>query len=70
MIEPTPIVYRSKRKWYKHQKIKKFALKLQLKTIQILTNDVQMLILCLSYYFTAVIEGIVVQKSVYTSIYI
>ena len=37
------------------QKIKKFALNLQLQTIQILTNDVQVLILCLSYYITTVL---------------
>ena len=33
---------------------KKFALNLQLQVIQILTNDVQMLILCLSYFITTV----------------
>ena len=33
---------------------KKFALNLQLQTIQILTNDVQMLILFLSYLITTV----------------
>ena len=36
------------------QKIKKFALNLQLQTIQILTNDVQVLIFCLSYFITTV----------------
>ena len=36
--------------WYKHQKIKTFALNLKLQAIQILINDVQMLILCLSYF--------------------
>ena len=41
--------------WYKHRKKrKKFPLNLQLQTIQILTNDVQMLILCLSYSITSV----------------
>ena len=34
--------------------MKKLALNLQLQTIQILTNDVQMLILCLSYFITTV----------------
>ena len=38
----------------KHQEIKKFALNLQLQTIQILTNNVQVLILCLSYFIIAV----------------
>ena len=33
---------------------KKFTLNLQLQTIQILTNDVQVLILCLSYFITTV----------------
>ena len=36
-----PIVSWSKSNRYKHQKIKKYALNLQLQTIQILTNDVQ-----------------------------
>ena len=38
----------------KHQRINKFASNLQRQTIQILTNDVQMLILCLSYFTTTV----------------
>ena len=38
-----------------NQKIKTFALNLQLQTIQILTNDVQMLILYLSYLITTVL---------------
>ena len=38
----------------KHQKLRKNALNLQQRTIQILTNDVQMLILCLSYSITTV----------------
>ena len=42
-------------RWYKPQKVKKFALNSQLQTVQILKNDVQMLILCLSYFFTTVI---------------
>ena len=36
------------------QKIEKFALNLQLQIIQIMTNNVQMLILCLSYIITTV----------------
>ena len=39
MILPTPIVFRSKIKWYKHQRIKKFSVNSQLQAIQILTND-------------------------------
>ena len=39
---------------YKHQKSKKLALNLQLQTYQILTNDDQMLILCLSYFIATV----------------
>jgi hypothetical protein len=50
------IVSRSKIKWYKFQKVKKYALSSQLKTFQFLKNDVQVLILCLScftmYYST------------------
>ena len=49
-----PIVSRSKSNWYKHQKIKTFALNLQLQTIQIFTNDVDMLIMSLSYFITTV----------------
>ena len=37
-------------------KIKKFALNLQLQAIQILTNDVQMIIFCLFYFITTVID--------------
>ena len=37
-----------------HQKIKKLPLDSQLQTYQILTNDVQMPILCLSYFITIV----------------
>jgi hypothetical protein len=36
-----------KKSVYKHPKIKKFALNLQLRTIQVLTNDAQVLIFCL-----------------------
>ena len=34
-----PIVSRSKSKWYKAQKVQKYALNWQLQTLQILTND-------------------------------
>ena len=37
------------------KKVKKLALNLQLLIVQILTNDVQVLILCLSYYITTVL---------------
>ena len=51
MIQPTPIVSRAKSKWYK-KKVEKFALNSQLLTVQIWTNIVQVLILCLSYFIT------------------
>ena len=35
----------------------KFALNLQLQAIQMLKNDVQMLILCLSYFITTVLAN-------------
>ena len=50
----TPIVSRAKSKWYKLKRAKKLALNSQLLTIQILTNDVQVLILRLSYFITTV----------------
>ena len=56
MIQLTPIVSRAKSKWYKPKKVKKLALNSQLLTVQILTNDVQVLILCLSYFITTVTE--------------
>ena len=56
MSQLTPIVSRAKSKWYKPQKIKKLALNLQLLTVQILTNDVQVPILCLSYFITTVLK--------------
>jgi hypothetical protein len=43
-----------KSKWYKSPKVKKFSLNPQLQIIHILTKDVQMLILCLSYFITTV----------------
>ena len=51
MIWLSPIVSKSKSKGYKPQKI---ALNSQLQPYQILTNDDQMLILCLSYFITTV----------------
>ena len=41
-------------KWYKHQKIKKFTLNSLLQAYQILTNNDQMIIFCLSYFITTV----------------
>ena len=54
MISLTPIVSRAKIKWYKPKKDKKLALNSQLLTVQILTNDVQVLNLCLTYLITTV----------------
>ena len=48
----TQIYSRSKEKWYKAQKVRKYAVNLQLQVYKILSNDVQMLILCLSYLIT------------------
>ena len=50
----TQEVSRAKSKLYKPKKVKKLALNSQLLTVQILTNDVQVLILCLSYFITTV----------------
>ena len=55
MISLTPIVSRAKSKWYKPKKVQKLALNSQLLAVQILTNDVQVLILCLSYFITTVL---------------
>ena len=55
MLYLTTIVSRAKNKWFKAKKVKKLALNLQLLTVQILTNDVQVLILCLFYFITTVI---------------
>ena len=54
MIKLTPIVSRAKSKCFKPKKGKKLALNLQLLTLQILTNDVKVLILCLCYFVTTV----------------
>ena len=40
--------------WYKPKEVKKLALNSQLLTVQILTNDVHVLILSLSYFITTV----------------
>ena len=56
MIYLTPIVSKLKKtSGINPPKVKKFALNSQLQTVQILTNDVQMLIFCLSYFTTAVL---------------
>ena len=43
--------------WYKPKQVKKLALNSQLPTVQVLTNDVQGLILCLSYFVATVLFG-------------
>jgi hypothetical protein len=48
------IVSRAKSKWYKPKKSRNWQWNSQLLTVQILTNDVQVLILCLSYFITTV----------------
>ena len=65
------MVSRAKSKWYKPKTITKLALNSQLLTAQILTNDVHVLILCLSYFITTVISREIfwttyVQKSLKT----
>ena len=44
-----------KKKWYEPKKVKKLALNSQLPTVQILTNDVQVIIFCLSYSINEVL---------------
>ena len=39
LLKEPPIVSRSKRKWYKAQKVPKYALNSQLQALQILTYD-------------------------------
>ena len=56
MIQQTLIVSRANSKKYKTNKVKKLALNSQLLTVQILTNNVQVLILCLSYSITTVLS--------------
>ena len=55
-ISLSPIVNRSKTKWYKPQNNKKLALNSQLQTYQILPNDDQTLMF-LSYSITTVSQG-------------
>ena len=57
MILLSPIVSRAKSKWYKPKKVKILVLNSQLLTVQILTNDVRVLILCCSYFITTVNSG-------------
>ena len=54
MIYLTPIFSTYKIKGFKPQKVRKLALNLQLQTLQILKNHVQMLIFCLSYFIITV----------------
>ena len=56
MIKLTPIVSKAKNKWYKPKKVKKLVLNSKLLTVQILTNDVQVVILYLSYFITTVLD--------------
>ena len=53
----TPIVSRPKNQKTKKPKNKKLALDSRLEAYQILTNDDQMLIFCLSYFITTVKES-------------
>ena len=55
MIQLIPIVSSAKSKWYKPPQNKKMTLNSQLLTVQILANDEQMLIFCLSYFITTVL---------------
>ena len=55
LIQLTTIVSRAKSIRWIPKKVKKLALNSQLLTVQILKNDVQVLILCLSYFITTVI---------------
>ena len=57
MIQLTPIFSRYNINWFKSKNVKKLAFNPQLQTVQTLTNDVQMLIFCLSYFITTVIEA-------------
>ena len=50
----TPIVIRAKSKWYKPKNVKILALNSHLLSVHMLTNDIQVLILFLSYFITAV----------------
>ena len=56
MIYLTPIVSRSKNKWYKAQKFQKYALNSQLQALQISTNDDEVENVPLSSFLLAVIQ--------------
>ena len=53
----TLIVFRAKSKCYNPKTVKKLALNSQLLTVQIVTNDVQVLILCLSFILLLLYEA-------------
>ena len=55
------IILKSKNKCCKPKKVKKSALNSQLKTVQVLENDVQMLTLCLPYFNATVIKFVKMQ---------
>ena len=57
MIQQTLIVSRANSKKYKTNKVKKLALNSQLPNVQILTNDVQVLILCIYYLIITVSDN-------------
>ena len=58
MIQLTPIVFRSKNKGYKAQKVQKYALDSQLQALQILTNDDEVENWSLSSFLLAVTYNI------------
>ena len=53
-VQLTPIVSNSKSKWYKAQKIQKYALNSQQQALQILTNDDEVVNVCPSSFLIAV----------------
>ena len=59
MISQTSIVSWEKSEWYKLKKVKNWALNLQLLTIEISTNNAQVLILCLSHFITTVLRYLI-----------
>ena len=60
MIWLTPIVSRSKSKWYKAQKVQKYALNSQLQALQILTNEDEVENWSLSSFLLAVCPIVIV----------
>ena len=54
LLKEPPIVSRSKRKWYKAQKVPKYALNSKLQALQILTNDDEVEIWSLSTFLLTV----------------